>query len=69
MMELLAEVRVGDVIWNVDTGHTGRVSAIAGNKMTLLDPTGAETPFYFVPKLWEKLDPQGAMDFIALLQK
>ena len=65
----LSEIRVGDVIWNVDTGHTGRVSSVAGTKMVLLDPTGEETPFYFVPGIWEKLHDQAAAEFIALLQK
>ncbi|PIR16143.1 MAG: hypothetical protein COV48_10515 [Elusimicrobia bacterium CG11_big_fil_rev_8_21_14_0_20_64_6] len=65
----LSELRVGDVIWNTDTGHTGRVSSIAGTKMVLLDPAGVETPFYFVPGIWEKLHDQAAAEFIALLQK
>jgi hypothetical protein len=68
MMEL-SEIRVGDVIWNTDTGHTGRVSSVVANKMILLDPSGEETPFYFVPNLWEKLHPEEAMKFIALLQR
>ncbi|MEW6229675.1 MAG: hypothetical protein AB1700_16550 [Bacillota bacterium] len=65
----LSELRVGDVIWNTETGHTGWVSSIVGTKMTLLDPSGEETPFYFVAGLWEKLHDQAARDFIALLQK
>jgi hypothetical protein len=65
----LSEIRVGDVIWNTDTGHTGRVSSITGTKMVLLDPTGEETPFYFVANLWEKLYPEDAAKFIQLLQK
>jgi hypothetical protein len=65
----LSELRVGDVIWNVDTGHTGRVSSVVGTKMVLLDPTGEETPFYFVANVWEKLHDQAAAEFIQLLQK
>lgn len=65
----LTDLRVGDVIWNTDTGHTGWVSSLVGPKMTLLDPTGEETPFYFVAGLWEKLHDKAAADFIALLQK
>ena len=65
----LSEIRVGDVIWNTDTGHTGRVSSVTGTKMVLLDPTGEETPFYFVAGIWEKLYPEEAAKFIALLQK
>lgn len=65
----VSEIRVGDVIWNTETGHTGRVSSVVGTKMVLLDPTGEETAFYFVPGIWEKLHDQAAADFIALLQK
>ena len=65
----LSEIRTGDVIWNVETGHTGWVSSLVGPKMTLLDPSGEETPFYFVEGLWEKLHDQAAADFIKLLQK
>ncbi len=68
MLEL-SDIRVGDVIWNTDTGHTGRVSSVVGPKMILLDPSGEETPFYFVANLWEKLDDEGAAAFVALLQK
>jgi len=69
MVNEVSELRVGDVIWNTETGHTGRVSSVVGAKMLLLDPTGEETPFYFVANLWEKLHPDEAMKFIQLLQK
>jgi len=68
MLEL-PDIRVGDVIWNTDTGHTGRVSSVVGPKMILLDPSGEETPFYWVANLWEKLDDEGTAAFVALLQK
>ena len=65
----ISDIRVGDVLWNTETGHTGRVSSVVGTKMILLDPSGEETSFYFVANLWEKMDDKGAMEFIALLQK
>lgn len=65
----LSEIKVGDVIWNVETGHTGWVSALVGPKMTLLDPSGEETAFYFVADQWDKLHDQAKADFIKLLQK
>jgi hypothetical protein len=65
----LSEIKAGDVIWNTDTGHTGWVSSVQGNKFTLLDPSGEETPFYFVPNVWEKLHDEAAAAFVALLQK
>ena len=65
----LSEIKAGDVIWNTDTGHTGWVVSVVGNKFMLLDPSGEETPFYFVPNVWEKLHDEAAAAFVALLQK